>query len=223
MNRREMCSRLLPGLLLVRVSMSGQAGKDAGSDDYAIWSDLIPRIQYDPGAKYLVAANTASPDGLPRLRVGPPKPAIEKARESSRQGEAVSYESALAEPLKAAFSEALSSASLSPNHARLDQQRIHIKKPLRLLSDGQVRAFLDLSPPVVDVDWRPNAAVTREFNGCKQVSSISVPFYDSRRQLALVWARTGPSCWSSYWSLYTKEGGRWRRQAWDSERHELCT
>jgi hypothetical protein len=224
MNRRQFCLRAFAVAAFAdvtrRYAPAQEAAPDVVEDIYAIWSVLIPLLQPHPGFGYMIADQTSVPDALPYLYVEtePPKSPIEKAKEAMD----APYETIVPEEFRSSFSQAVAEAQKLKANTTPITHRLELPKQYRLLSESQIKSYLDLNPSVAPAGWKPDEKTAREYKGWNAVSHLSRPYFDQRRQLALVWAGTRSGCFDTAWYFFTRNQLQWDRLDWRTAARSEC-
>jgi hypothetical protein len=189
-------------------------------DAYLLWSMLLPEVERHPGRGYMVAQQTVIPDGLPYIQTGPQKTAIQRAIDASKKS-GREYETCVPEASREAFLEAVQDSSLRRLET-LQIERLALSRPYRLLTNDEVKAYLDLSPSAIGPEWRQNPKAARHFRGWEQLGYFSIPFFNRTKSLAIIWSGVHSGCYSSRWWFFSRSEDRWTRLDWNTEAMEVC-
>jgi hypothetical protein len=224
MNRRQFCLRAFTVAVFAdvtsRYAPAQEAAPDVSEDVYAIWSVLIPLLQPHPGLGYMITDQTAVPDSLPYLYVEtePPKSPVENAKEAAD----APYATVVPDEFRTSFSQALAEAQkLKENTTRITH-RFELKKQYRLLSESDLESFLELNPAIHSAGWKPDERIASQYKGWNAASSLSRPYFDQSRQLALIWAGTHASCFDKAWYFFKKNGLQWDNLNWRTSARSEC-
>lgn len=227
MDRRHFCLQIAAAAGLLsesgRIVQACNTAHDdtlaATADVYALWSVLIPVIQIQPGKGYMIADETAIPDGLPRAGTGEKETPLAKAIRLSKQ---TGYEITVPFQDMPAFSEALAEATLHRRERVRLERRFRLPKRYRLLAQTEVRAYFDLSPASTVLGWRPDPKTARFYKGWNEISSISPPFFSRSRDFAMIWASTHSGCSEAGWFFFKRTEEGWKRVNWATQVVSFC-
>jgi hypothetical protein len=199
---------------------------DRADDSYAIFSLLIPVLQYDPPSQcgcgkmshptkkkgYLVSDTTADPDriGFPRTPVAETKPPM------GAQGFFAHLDPMdVPDSQVAQFNEAVADyASRKGERVRLEP-KFSLPLPFRLMDANEVSEYAKLSVPHIETPshpWPPDRKLVKRYKGWGPLSRMSEVYFDHARLLGLVWAMRDGGCLN--WYAFEKRDGQWRPAAW---------
>jgi len=222
MNRRQFCLKSVASLavaaMATEIACAEEAPPDASEEVLQIWSVLIPALQPLPGRGYMVALQTAIPDGFPYAETGAPKRPIEAMGDLRRHA----YSTIVPEEFRPSFSQALVEANTLHTKTALIGHRLQLPKRYRLLSAEELKFYFALTPAAEPAGWKPDKGIARRYKGWKVLSSVSLPYFDQDHQFAMVWASTNRGCAQISWNFFTRTPRGWQALNWKTLGIEQC-
>ncbi len=133
-----------------------------------------------------------------------------------------SYQTRVPPGSRTAFNQAVEHAKQDRSGEFKIERQLILPKPYRLLSPDQAHAYFNMAPSAVPVGWKPNPELVMKYKGWNELVLVSKPYFSRAHDLAIVWAKFGPSCSLQGWFFFRQMPNGWAPEHWQSKQPVTC-